>query len=89
MLFGNPQDVFADHQVQLTDEWRVVYTIEIRVTNLWVNRLIRDAQPDTAVRITYSVPKAYRGTEALIPSGLLGPVRLEQIHAAARKSSTP
>lgn len=51
-----------------------VNTIEIRVTNLWVNRLIGDAQPDVKTKITFTTMPFYRGQEPLLPSGLLGPV---------------
>jgi hypothetical protein len=49
--------------------------IDIRVSDLWVNRLIGDAQPD-AKKITYTTMKAYRADAPLRPSGLLGPVTL-------------
>jgi hypothetical protein len=50
-------------------------TIEVRVTNLWVNRLIGDAQPN-ADKITFTVTPPYLPTAPLRPSGLIGPVRL-------------
>ena len=49
---------------------------EIRVTNLWVNRLIGDEQPDCAERITYTGARFFRASSPLLPSGLLGPVVL-------------
>jgi hypothetical protein len=49
--------------------------IEIRVTNLWVNRLIGDAQPG-AEKITFTVTPPYTPSAPLRPSGLLGPVRI-------------
>ena len=49
-------------------------TIEIKVTNLWVNRLIGDAQPDVKTKITFTTMPFYRGQEPLLPSGLMGPV---------------
>ena len=49
-------------------------TIEVKVTNLWVNRMIGDRQrgekPVTMVR------RFYNAGDKLLPSGLLGPVRL-------------
>ena len=49
-------------------------TIEINVTNLWVNRMIGDRQrgekPVTKVR------RFYKAGDNLLPSGLLGPVKL-------------
>jgi alpha-L-rhamnosidase len=47
--------------------------IQIKVTNVWVNRLIGDAQPN-AQKSTFTTMPFYRGKEALLPSGLLGPV---------------
>ena len=51
-------------------------TIETKVTNLWVNRLIGDAQPDVKQKITFTTIPFYQGKEPLLPSGLLGPVRI-------------
>lgn len=50
--------------------------LEISVTNLWVNRLIGDAQPDAANRITYTTMQFYRAESPLKQSGLLGPVKI-------------
>lgn len=49
--------------------------IEIRVTNLWVNRLIGDQQKDVTP-VTYTTMKFYQANSPLLPSGLLGPVNL-------------
>jgi hypothetical protein len=49
--------------------------IEIRVANLWVNRLIGDRQPG-AKPAAYTVSPMYRADAPLRPSGLIGPVRL-------------
>ena len=51
--------------------------IELRVTNLWVNRLIGDEQPE-AVKIAHVAAPVYRADAPLRRSGLLGPVRLLQ-----------
>jgi len=50
--------------------------LEVRVTNLWVNRMIGDRQPGIERPIT-SVHRFYTAHDPLLPSGLLGPVRLE------------
>lgn len=50
-------------------------TLEIKVTNLWVNRLIGDQQPDTRQKITYTAMPFYNANSTLQPSGLLGPVK--------------
>jgi len=49
--------------------------IEIRVANLWVNRLIGDAQPG-ATKVAYTASPAYRPDAPLRRSGLIGPVQL-------------
>ncbi len=51
-------------------------TIEIKVTNLWVNRLIGDQQPDVKTKISYTTMPFYRADSQLLPSGLMGSVKL-------------
>ncbi|GAB4023337.1 glycosyl hydrolase [Spirosoma koreense] len=51
-------------------------TVQVRVTNLWVNRLIGDAQPGVTNKITFTTLPFYRADSPLLPSGLLGPVRV-------------
>lgn len=50
--------------------------LEIKVTNLWVNRLIGDMQPDVKQKIAYTSFQFYKADSPLQPSGLLGPVRI-------------
>ena len=50
--------------------------LEIKVTNQWVNRLIGDAQPGVKDKITYTAVQFYAADAPLLPSGLLGPVKL-------------
>ncbi|MVM33766.1 glycoside hydrolase [Spirosoma sp. HMF4905] len=51
-------------------------TVQVKVTNLWANRLIGDAQPGVTSKITYTTLPFYRADAPLLPSGLLGPVRV-------------
>ena len=51
-------------------------TLEIKVTNLWVNRLIGDEQPNVEKKITYTTMPFYRSDSPLKASGLLGPVQI-------------
>jgi hypothetical protein len=51
-------------------------TLQIKVTNLWVNRLIGDQQPNAAKKYTYTAVEFYRADSPLLPSGLIGPVRI-------------
>jgi hypothetical protein len=48
----------------------------IEVTNLWVNRLIGDQQPYAVRKYTFTDIKPYKAESPLVPSGLLGPVRI-------------
>jgi hypothetical protein len=53
------------------------HQIEIKVVNLWVNRLVGDKQPG-ATPIAFAPQSPYAVDSALKPSGLIGPVRLLQ-----------
>lgn len=68
-----------------TPPWRLEVTralkaganaLEIRVTNLWPNRLIGDASLAQEKRFTETNRNPYTPDSTLLPSGLLGPVRL-------------
>ncbi|RST30637.1 glycoside hydrolase [Sphingomonas ginkgonis] len=50
--------------------------LSIRVANLWVNRLIGDAQPGVTRKISWTAMPTYRADAPLRPSGLIGPVSL-------------
>ena len=50
--------------------------LEIKVANLWPNRLIKDAGLPPKRRLTWTTWNPYKPADALLPSGLLGPVRL-------------
>ncbi len=51
-------------------------TLEFRITNLWVNRLIGDQQPGITKKYTYTTQAFYQANSPLLPSGLLGPVQI-------------
>ena len=57
-------------------------TIEVKVTNLWVNRIIGDRQPDAPKQFTFTRPVVYKANSPLLPSGLLGPVKVVQVSTA-------
>jgi alpha-L-rhamnosidase len=57
--------------------------IEISVTNLWVNRLIGDAQPSASPKFTRTNITKYHADSPLLPSGLLGPVALDMTYDVA------
>jgi hypothetical protein len=50
--------------------------VAVKVTNLWVNRLVGDAQPGVTDKITYTTMPFYQANAPLLPSGLLGPVQV-------------
>ena len=50
--------------------------IVVQVTNLWVNRLIGDQQPYAVKKYTFTDFAPYKTDSHLLPSGLLGPVRI-------------
>jgi hypothetical protein len=53
--------------------------LEIRITNLWANRMIGDAQPAAEKQYTFSTFKPYKKDSPLLDSGLLGPVKLSSV----------
>jgi beta-galactosidase/beta-glucuronidase len=54
-------------------------TLVLKVTNLWVNRLIGDQQKDETDKITYTTQAFYQADSPLLSSGLLGPVSIISI----------
>jgi alpha-L-rhamnosidase/Glycosyl hydrolases family 2, sugar binding domain len=65
----------APYRVDVTDALKPgANTLEVKVVNAWVNRLIGDQQPETRVKYTFATIKPYSATSALQASGLLGPV---------------
>jgi len=66
------------YAVDVTDALRPAgrNTLEVRVTNLWTNRLIADSALPEAERKTWATWNPCKPTDPLLPSGLLGPVTL-------------
>jgi hypothetical protein len=54
--------------------------LKVTVTNLWVNRLIGDSSLQSEQRYTQTNYNPYQPTDMLLPSGLIGPVRLVAVH---------
>ena len=50
--------------------------LTVKVTNLWVNRLVGDAQPGVEKKYTFTIIPSYRADAPLKDSGLLGPVAI-------------
>jgi hypothetical protein len=51
-------------------------TLEVKVVNLWVNRIVGDQQPNATKKYTFTSQQFYRADSPLLPSGLLGPVQI-------------
>ena len=51
-----------------------INSLEIKVINLWPNRIIGDLQPDAVRKWTWVSSNWYTADSPLLPSGLLGPV---------------
>jgi hypothetical protein len=67
----------APFRVDVTDALKPgANAVEIRVTNLWVNRLIGDEQPGVQKKYTFTTQQFYQTNSPLLASGLLGPVVL-------------
>jgi hypothetical protein len=54
-------------------------TLEVEVVNVWRNRLIRDKQLPPAQRYTFTLVGDETADEPLQPSGLVGPVTIQQL----------
>jgi hypothetical protein len=67
------------YTVEITDALlRGRNTLEVKVTNLWVNRLIGDQQPGVTP-FTFTSAPTYRADAPLRSSGLIGPVTIEKL----------
>ncbi len=55
--------------------------IVVQVTNLWVNRMIGDQQPWALKKYAFADFTPYKADSPLLPSGLIGPVRLLSVSA--------
>jgi hypothetical protein len=53
--------------------------IEIKVTNLWPNRIIGDQQPSMQKKYTFTDYRPYTKDSPLLESGLLGPVMISSV----------
>lgn len=65
----------APHLIELGMLGEGEHVLEVRVANLWLNRIIGDLQPG-AVPITFTSNQIFSADTPLRPSGLIGPVRL-------------
>lgn len=53
--------------------------IRVNVTNTWVNRLVGDAQPDVKQKTTFTTMPFYRKDSPLVPSGIIGEVKVNVV----------
>jgi len=56
--------------------------VEVRVTNLWPNRMIGDLQPGVTQTYTFTDFRPFTKDSPLLESGLLGPVKLNVVQSA-------
>ena len=56
--------------------------VEVRVTNLWPNRMIGDLQPGVTQTYTFTDFRPFTKDSPLVESGLLGPVRVDVVQTA-------
>lgn len=61
--------------------------VEIKVTNLWVNRLLGDKQQGVTNTFTSTSMPYYQADSPLVPSGLLGPDKIIAVKKGAPASS--
>ena len=59
--------------------------LEVKVANTWPNRMIGDKQPG-APKVAYATFDPFKTDSPLLSSGLIGPVRLEQVRSDSRSS---
>ncbi|NNM86537.1 MAG: hypothetical protein HKL96_12375, partial [Phycisphaerales bacterium] len=71
VVWTRPAEVDITHAVKARHN-----TLEIRVVNLWPNRLIGDASLPRGRRFTRTNIHKFTPASPLLPSGLLGPVRV-------------
>ncbi len=79
VVWTAPWRVNISHTVKVTGN-----TLEIEVANLWPNRMIGDAASRNR-KFTQTTYRPYKASDPLLPSGLLGPVRLMRTTAPAGK----
>lgn len=70
----------SPYKIDLTNAIKPgINRLTINVTNLWVNRLIGDQQPNIMKKYTFTDIQPYSANSHLLASGLLGPVRMSSI----------
>jgi alpha-L-rhamnosidase/Glycosyl hydrolases family 2, sugar binding domain len=74
----------APYRIDVTDALKSGSNqLEIRVTNLWPNRMIGDKQPG-ATKIAFATLDPYKADSPLLESGLIGPVRVSTLAVGTR-----
>lgn len=75
-------------RVDVTEAWRPAATnrVEVRVTNLWINRLIGDSARPQSERMTWTTYNPWGPKDPLPESGLIGPVELRHARVVFAQS---
>ncbi len=75
-------------RVDVTAAWRPAATnrVEVRVTNLWINRLIGDSARPQSERVTWTTDNPWGPKDPLPESGLIGPVELRHARVVLAQS---
>jgi hypothetical protein len=69
-------------QVDITDAVKAAgNALEVTVVNLWPNRLIGDEALPKQLRVTETNMRKFGSASPLLPSGLIGPVRVLSVKA--------
>jgi hypothetical protein len=50
--------------------------LEVKITNLWPNRIIGDQQPNAKKKYAWLDYRPFKASTPLLESGLLGPVKI-------------
>jgi hypothetical protein len=79
----------APFRVDATEAIRPgINNVTVGVINAWVNRMIGDQEPGEK-RYTFTVIHPYTADSVLLPSGLLGPVRISSVSLSGDADSFP
>lgn len=72
----------SPYKIGITSQLKVgENNLQVKVINLWPNRIIGDLQSGVTKKYTWCSYNGYKASSPLLPSGLLGPVKIEEINS--------